>query len=97
MSQSPPPTYQDAVIQGVLLRSGTTPFPGAPRMGTRSLRAPSVAPPSVSSNSSSSSRAAGPLKLPLKPIVEDPISRPSEKPKVSSKCKQEFLPKPNPS
>jgi len=87
MSQSPPPTYQDAVVQGVLLRSGNTPFPDAPRMGTRSLRAPSVAPPSTPSSSSGSRGSSGktPLNFPLKPIVEDPISRPSEKPKVSSK------------
>jgi len=87
MSQSPPPTYQDAVIQGVLLRSGTTPFPDAPRMGMRSLRTPSVAPPSTPSSSSRSSSSYGktPLKFPIKPIVEDPISRPSEKPKGSPK------------
>jgi len=85
MSHTPPPSYQDALVQGVLRRTGTTPLPGAPRMGTRSLRAPSVAPPSVSSSSgsSSSSYSKTPRKLPITAIVEDPISRPSEKPKTS--------------
>jgi len=87
-SPTPPPTYQDAVIQGILSRTGTTPFPDAPRLRPRSLRAPSVAPPPpVSSNSSSysSGTAKTPLKTPIKPIMDDPIPRPAEKPKDLSK------------
>jgi hypothetical protein len=90
MPSTPPPTYQDAVISGVLVRTGTTPFPEAPRMQARNLRAPSVAPPSVASSSressGSSSSSRGPIKVPMKPIVEDPIPRPAEKPRPSPKC-----------
>jgi len=78
------------VISGVLVRSGLTPFPGAPQMRARSLRPPSAAPSLSTSSSGESSNSAsstskGPCKVPLRPIVEDPIPRPAEKPRPSPK------------
>lgn len=89
MSSTPPPTYQDAVISGILTRTGTTPFPDAPRMRARMLRPTSVAPSTGTSSSgessSSGSSGKGLTKVLLKPVVEDPIPRPAEKPRPSPK------------
>src|ERR1700761_230014 len=37
LSDDMPPSYQDALVHGIYMRTGKTPFPEAPRLNTRCL------------------------------------------------------------
>jgi len=74
-----PPTYQEALVQGILLRTGKTPCPGAPRLNPRSLdRTPSVDPASRTKPIPQGFNAVTVLNA----LVEEDIASPPLKQKV---------------